>query len=131
MNKDLLIKKLVFYNWIFTQTERSVSIKVGLGLYLDVFFLENGKIKIKEIFKGYNFFSGFIRFSIKGQLLYTSILYFILTVVTGYIMYTTPDLIIYLSLVYSFYSVLSILWFLYYLIRAESTKKQIMEWLDK
>lgn len=131
MQKEHLIQQLTRYRRPFSQTEQSVSVKSGFGLYVDVIFHENGQITLCPLFKGYNPLSGFIRLSIKGQLVYNSLLYLVFSVVTGYVMYTTPPLIIFLSVLYAAFSVLWISWTVYYLLRTEADKRQITAWLDE
>lgn len=131
MQKAHLIQQLTRYRRPFSQTEQSVSIKSGFGLYVDVIFHENGQITLRPLFKGYNPLSGFIRLSIKGQLVYNSLLYLAFSVVTGYVMYTAPALVSCLSVLYAFFSVLLIICTVYYLLRAEADKRQITAWLDE
>lgn len=131
MKKEHLIRKLRLYNRTCTRTEQTVSIKSGLGLYVDVVFHENGQITLRDLFKGYNILSGFIRLTVKAQLIYTSLGYVVFSVLTGYILYTTPPLRIFLSVVYLFSSVMIITWMLYYVLRAEAEKRQITAWLDE
>lgn len=129
MKKTNLINNLSKFGYSYIIDDNIVLVKVGFGLYLTVSFVDDN-VRIKEEFKGYNFLSGFINMGIKGQLIYNSIMLLLFSIVVCYFMYTTPDLIPFLSILYVMFSVLFIVWMIFYIISAESIKRQIISWIS-
>ena len=128
-----LIVKLNISNIQFKKaTAHSILVKVAYGVYLRIIFNETSeKVEINEAPKGYNLLSGPIPLTFRGQLVFSSILLLVVGFYTCYQMYVRPALIPIMAVLIVVGSVLFIFWALYFGIRLELMKKQLMGWINE
>ncbi|MBP6364558.1 MAG: hypothetical protein KA300_00410 [Bacteroidales bacterium] len=128
-----LIVKLNISNIQFTkENAHSILVKVDYGVYLRILFNETSeKVEINEAPKGYNLLSGPIPLTFRGQLVFSSILLLVVGFYTCYQMYVRPALIPIMAVLIVVGSVLFIFWALYFGIRLELMKKQLMGWINE
>ena len=130
MNKrEQLISNLSIYGIHFEEKQDGcILIKVCYGLFLNVQVHANGKVEIKEHPKGYNLFSGPIPMKFTNQLMLSCILFIITCIYGGYVIYTRPLLTPFMAILLGMGSMLFIFVSLYYTIKLEAMKHQIMDW---
>ena len=128
-----LIVKLNISNIQFTkENAHSILVKVDYGVYLRILFNETSeKVEINEAPKGYNLLSGPIPLTFRGQLVFSSILLLVVGFYTCYQMYVRPALIPIMAVLIVVGSVLFIFCALYFGIRLELMKKQLMGWINE
>jgi hypothetical protein len=128
--REHLINNLSIYGIYFEEKEDgAILIKVCYGLFLNIQVHTNGKVEIKEHPKGYNFFSGPIPMKFTNQLIISCILFIIACIYGGYVIYTRPLLTPCIAILLGMGSVLFIFMSLYYTIKLEAMKHQIMDWI--
>ena len=126
-----LIKKFRFYNLTYsTNTEKEIDVRVGANIFLRINFVQE-QVHIKEITKKGNILTGLINASFSFYVSYASVLFIIMSALATLQMYNNSNSIILLSAALFASSILFIVSVIYYGIKIESTKRQIVKWLDE
>ncbi len=131
--KELIKNKLEKYEYKYSEHNDILSINMGLSLYVNVEFKENGKVKVSDKLKGWNFLTGMLSMSIKASMIYQTIGLFVIIFLLPYfiISKTHSNLLIPALFLLVGMTAWIILWSFYYFIKSENMKKQIIFWIEQ
>ncbi len=128
--QEIIKTKLKKYGYKYSENEHSIDINLGMSQHLTVNFSENEKIIFKDKLKGWNFLTGIIEMSFKGAIIYQTIgmlfaIFFLMFV-------SQKSNILQFPFIYLLTGVSAwlIIWSVYYLIRLENIKTQIIFWIE-
>lgn len=127
--KQILKYKLDKYGYVYTEKGNQLAVKLTLNQVIKVDFSDSKKILITDELTSWNLLSGSLTQSLKKALLVQSIS----TVIIYVVLLNIPDLLSIASFLIKFapiYFGWVILWGMFYLVRAESMKRQIISWMD-
>ncbi len=129
MNKEELKVKLKKYDYKFTDQFDVVTVKLG-SLEVKVDFSEIEKVIISDRLRGYNVLTGVWSMSIKGSIIFNSILSFLYLMFYFYLSYNLDKP--FFNFLTLFFFILGvgwwILWTIYFLFKLEGFKTLIMSW---
>jgi hypothetical protein len=128
--KEQLITCLNKFGYEYSMNDKVICVKQDYAhnLYIDV--VDENRIIFSDKLEGYNFLTGKVKMSLKKAMLYNSLSVFIFLVY--FFIKNINSLFfssIYILIVVSF-SFWIILWTLYYHIKMENLKLNIINWLD-
>lgn len=130
MDKEDLKVKLKRYDYKYSEQFDKIVVKLGSSLEVEVDFSQSEKIIITDKLRGYNILTGVWSMSVRGSIIFNTILSFIYTMFYIYLNYiiSKPIMsnftIMFLILAFGWL----ILWTLYYLIKSESFKMLVKSW---
>lgn len=130
MNKEELKVKLKRYDYKYKEQFEKVIVKLGSSLEVAIDFSENEKVIITDKLRGYNILTGVWSMSVKGSIIFNTILSFFFFLFYSYLNYISSkpftSFLTLMILVLAFGWI--VLWTLYYLIKVESFKILIQSW---
>ena len=124
MNKDIIKSNLDRFDYFYIEKCEKLTVKLDYSLYMIVDFSDPNKIKIKDRLTSWNFLTGIFNMSINGAILYNFILIIIMLVLAS-LLYTRYDQII-LLMILPIAILLNVFWILFYVIKADNFRRQIM-----
>ena len=124
--KEIIENKLEKYNYDFSVKGNTLNINLGYSLEIRIDFSQKGKYKITDQLKGWNYLTGMIEMNVSNALIYNVIG---LLVITLFFIFLgrTSNLILFLIPI----SLWIIVWSVYYVLKSEIFKKQIIDWIEK
>lgn len=124
MEKDQILKYLSKYNFNFSEDSENITVHLDFAQKVNIDFSKSDKIKITDKLTGWNFLTGLISMSLKNAMIYNLIGGIIVGILFMRIEPKNSE-INFISIYLAF-----ILWVLlfsvYYLVKLESFKIQIM-----
>ena len=126
--KEKLKDKLIKYDYKVLDKGDQLQVKLGHSLEVIIDLSQSGKCIIKENLKSWNFLTGVVEMSLKGAMIYNTIGLIIGTLLFVYIdtVLNLFNLTYFLILVCTWISI----WTVFYLIKSENFKRQIIDWID-
>ena len=135
MIPQMLIEKLNKYNYRFQAENNKLYINLGFSQEVTVDFSDSAKVLITDKLRGWNPLTGLIEMSLKTSMIYHAIGYvialcFILTMSVNFCCEVTHSMsMLFLPLLLITATAWTTLWTLYFHIKAENMKRQIIDWL--
>jgi len=128
--QEIIKTKLEKYGYKYSENEHNIDINLGMSQYLTVNFSKNEKIIFKDRLKGWNFLTGVIEMSFKGAIIYQTIgmlfaIFFLMFISQKSDILQFPFIYLLTGI-----SAWLIIWSVYYLIRLENIKTQIIFWIE-
>jgi len=127
--KEVIKKKLEKYNYDYFESDTSLRINLGHSQFMIVDFSQKDKYIIKDRFIGWNFLTGLIETNLKNSMIYNTIGLIIATVLLAILDKIANPFNLTLFLISA--TCWIIIWTVYYLIKAECFKRQLISWIDK
>ncbi len=125
MTKSSISNYLNKFDYKFIEHEKSFIVDLDFSLQIIIELMDNGKIKITDQLKGLNFLTWPFPMSIKSSMIYNTI---------GLIVFTLLILVIeksysqfFLTIIYMCAIFAILFWMIYYFVKAENFKKQIID----
>ncbi|MCF8217685.1 MAG: hypothetical protein K9I29_03250 [Bacteroidales bacterium] len=127
--KETVKKKLEQYRYTYSESNTYLKIPLGHAQYMIVDFSQKDKYIIKDRLTGWNFLTGMIEISLKNTMIYNTIG----LVIAMVLLVVLDKLVNPFNLTLILIAAVSwiIIWTVYYLIKAESFKRQLIDWIDK
>jgi hypothetical protein len=129
MDKEKIIQLLNKFNYNYYLSNNTIVVKLELSHQIKIEFSESNKVIIKDKLLGWNFLTGLIEMSLKSSIIYNLIGALLFGVICVYFNfednYTFPIILLILYLSFAF------LFTIYYLIKLENFKVQILSWLKE
>jgi hypothetical protein len=123
--KENLLKKLDKYDYKYSEDANVVTVKLGLSQIVNIDFSKTDKCIISDNFSGWNFLTGILGMSLKNTMIYNSVgivvIFFLIVIMDNFIL--APTILILIAFG-------TIIWTLYYLIKFESFKSQVIFWIE-
>lgn len=129
MEIDKALTFLEKYNYNYSVKDDCILIQLGLSQQIKMEFNGPYKIGIKDKLVGYNYLTGLIEMSLKNALIYNffaSIVLSAITIYSGYKNFLLPFVALFL-----FFMLWTVLFSMYYLVKLESFKIQILNWMKE
>jgi len=134
MTKEKIITKLIRYRIKFDDYEKSLNIKMGYSHEILIKFSDDNKISMSDKLTSWNPLSGILNISLRNAMILQSVSIFLSWLLLLIVFSSFKFGIEYFEFVtmvlvgmWGF----SILWSTYYLIKLESFKRTLMNWLDE
>ena len=130
--KKIMVNKLKIklkqVNYQFKEDSNKLTVKLDYGLTCEIIFLEDKTTIIIGRFKGWNFLTGALPFTIKGSILYST--FWIAFMMFLQLFYRTQE---FLDLAYLPYLILLyvLIWQLFYIVKFFTFKITIENWITK
>ena len=127
MEKEKVLNFLDKYNYSYSEKNNSIIVKLELAQQVKIEFDEPNKIIIKDKLIGWNFLTGMIEMSLKNALIYN----FVATILFGILCMYSENKENGLNVIALFLVFLTwiILFSGFYLVKLESFKNQIINWV--
>ena len=134
MTKEKIKTKLIRYRMKFDDYEKSLNIKMGHSHEILIEFSDDDKISMSDKLTSWNPLSGILNISLRKAVILQSVSIF-LSWLLLLIIFSSLNLGIeyfeFVTMVLVGMLGFSILWSTYYLIKLESFKRTLMNWLDE
>lgn len=128
MKQEYLIEKLKQYNYKYNIDKDGLTIFLGLGLTMNIIFSDSKKMMISDRLIGWNLLTGVIKMTITQSIIYNSILFlFFVFLITGLIV----KFGISLEWLIILYVLIILFWTMYYHVKAEGFKNNLIRWIDE
>ncbi|PZU81542.1 MAG: hypothetical protein DI529_15370 [Chryseobacterium sp.] len=125
MEKEKTLEFLNKYNYKFYEENHKIVVKLDFSqrVYLD--FSENAKLKVTDRLTGWNFLTGLLNMSLKNAVIYNAIMSFFAGVII--LIVNSKEINSSLLIVFGFCTIQYLFFAIYYLIKLESFKIQLMQ----
>jgi len=126
MGIDKTEELLKRFDYKFQKKNNEIIIKLAFSQRIIIDFSDAEKVKITDKLVGWNFLTGLIEMNIKNATLYNFIGATIMTFLFLYIDLESDGI----NLLYFFllFIIWVLLWTIFYLVRAENTKRMLISW---
>lgn len=126
MEKDKVLSFLNKYNYSYSEKNNSLFVKLELAQQVIIKLDEPNKVIFKDNLVGWTFLSGMIEMSLKNALIYN----FIVTILFGVLsMYSeNKENVLNLNAMFLVFITWVLLFSIFYIIKFESFKNQIINW---
>ena len=126
MEKQKVLNFLNKYNFIYSEKNNSIFVKLELAQQIEIEFNEPNKIIIKDKLTGWNFLTGIIEMSLKNALIYNFVGMLILGTLTM-ISANENNGLDFIPFLFVF-STWVILFSVFYIVKLENFKNQVINW---
>ena len=126
MEKQKVLNFLNKYNFIYSEKNNSIFVKLELAQQIEIEFNEPNKIIIKDKLTGWNFLTGIIQMSLKNALIYNFVGMLILGTLTM-ISANENNGLDFIPFLFVF-STWVILFSVFYIVKLENFKNQVINW---
>jgi hypothetical protein len=127
--RTFIEKKLDTFGYKYHSTDDVIIVKLAFDQQVRIHCKGNEKCLVKYNLTGWNFLSGLLSMSLKGAVVYYSILLAVVTIVFALLARTYPNTD------FSLFLVAAAGWFTgwtaYYAVTFESFKRQVIGWADQ
>ena len=128
MDLDKLVEKLNKYQFKNKIDNKKITVKLGISQEVSIDFSDGEKVLIKDKLVAWNPLTGIINMSLKQTMIYNSIGLLLTFILFGFLSMNNPmNNILFLLIIFLFWITL---WTVYYLIKSENFKRQVIDWID-
>jgi hypothetical protein len=128
ITKEKIVKNLRKYDYQFVDNTSSLVIKLDFSLQVTIDLSDPDKIIIKDELVSWNFLTGGIKMSLKNAMIYN----FIGTVICGFLFhYILIVKDFNLSNLFIMYGIWTVMFTIFYLVKCERFKGQIINWTSE
>jgi hypothetical protein len=124
MEKEKILEFLKKYDYKFHEEDQKIVVKLDFSQRVNLDFSEDDKMKITDKLIGYNFLTGLLSISLKNAVIYNSIMCFFALVILSLL--NLKGMGNNLVIIFGFIMIQHFLFSLYYLIKLESFKIQLI-----
>ena len=127
MNKNLILNNLSRFGYNYSDQGQWLEVKLDCSLQMIIDFSDPDKVIIKDRLKSWNFLTGSIQMSLKGSMIYNFIGVIICALGWCYFVERINQFYLIISFLTLIFWI--IYWTTFYLIKSESFKRQIIDWI--
>ena len=130
MNKEALKLKLEKYDYSYKEQFDKIIVNLDSSLEIQIDYSEQGKVVITNKLKGYNMLTGVWSMSVRGSIIFNTIISFLYFLFFSYLRYILhkPFLGFLILVIFVLGMGWIVLWTIYYLTKAENFKSLIQSW---
>ena len=125
MEKERTLEFLKKYDYKFSEEDHKIVVKLDFSHHVYLDFSENDKLKITDKLTGYNFLTGLLSMSFKNAVIYNGIMCFFALFIVSILNFKGMGNN--LLIIFGFIMIQYLSFSLYYLIKLESFKIQLVK----